>query len=232
MVSPDEDLLAWSVDRTGDEVYELRFRDLRTGTDLDEVVPRSYYGGAWSADSHVVLLHRPRPGLPALPGVAAPGRDAGRRRRPGARGARRALRPQRPRHPQRRRDPGAQREPRHRRDAGRSTRPRPSRRPARWAVGDRACSTAPSTSRESDAAAAGDQRRRRRVPADVRARSRATPTRTTRPGPRCAPSSRGERLLRADAFAAGVVLDRPRATGSASWCRSPTTTWRARAGSG
>ncbi len=51
LVSPDEDWLAWSVDRTGDEVYELRFRDLRTGTDLDEVVPRSYYGGAWSADS-------------------------------------------------------------------------------------------------------------------------------------------------------------------------------------
>ena len=51
LVSPDEHLLAYSVDRTGDEVYELRFRDLRTGTDLDEVVPRTYYGGAWSADS-------------------------------------------------------------------------------------------------------------------------------------------------------------------------------------
>jgi oligopeptidase B len=51
LVSPDEDLLAYSVDTTGDEVYALRFRDLRTGVDLDEVVPRSYYGGAWSADS-------------------------------------------------------------------------------------------------------------------------------------------------------------------------------------
>jgi oligopeptidase B len=51
LVSPSEDLLAYSVDRAGDEVYELRFRDLRTGADLDEVVPRSYYGGAWSADS-------------------------------------------------------------------------------------------------------------------------------------------------------------------------------------
>ena len=51
IVSPDEDLLAWSVDRTGDEVYELRFRDLRTGTDLEDAVPRTYYGGAWSADS-------------------------------------------------------------------------------------------------------------------------------------------------------------------------------------
>ncbi|WP_168929568.1 prolyl oligopeptidase family serine peptidase [Nocardioides sp. GY 10127] len=51
LVSPDERLLAYSVDTDGDEVYELRFRDLTTGEDLDEVVPRSYYGGAWSADS-------------------------------------------------------------------------------------------------------------------------------------------------------------------------------------
>jgi oligopeptidase B len=51
LVSPDEDLLAYSVDRTGDEVYELRFRDLRTGDDAAEAVPRTYYSGAWSADS-------------------------------------------------------------------------------------------------------------------------------------------------------------------------------------
>ncbi len=51
VVSPDENLLAYSVDTTGDEVFTLRFRDLRTGTDLTDVVPRSYYGGAWSADS-------------------------------------------------------------------------------------------------------------------------------------------------------------------------------------
>lgn len=50
-VSPCENLLAYSVDRTGDEVFGLRFRDLRTGTDLAEEIPRSYYGGAWSADS-------------------------------------------------------------------------------------------------------------------------------------------------------------------------------------
>lgn len=51
LVSPDEHLLAFSVDRTGDEVYELRFRDLRTDAELDEVIARTYYGGAWSADS-------------------------------------------------------------------------------------------------------------------------------------------------------------------------------------
>ncbi len=51
VVSPDEDLLAWSVDTDGDEVYRLRFRDLRTGEDLPDEVPRTYYGAAWSADS-------------------------------------------------------------------------------------------------------------------------------------------------------------------------------------
>ncbi len=50
-VSPDDRLLAWSVDRTGDEVYELHFRDLATGSELEDCIPRSYYGGAWSADS-------------------------------------------------------------------------------------------------------------------------------------------------------------------------------------
>lgn len=49
--SPDGRLLAYSVDRTGDEVFELRFRDLATGRDLPDVIARSYYGGVWSADS-------------------------------------------------------------------------------------------------------------------------------------------------------------------------------------
>jgi oligopeptidase B len=49
--SPDGRLLAYAVDRTGDEVFELRFRDLRTGQDLPDLVNRCYYGGAWSADS-------------------------------------------------------------------------------------------------------------------------------------------------------------------------------------
>ena len=50
-VSPDEDRLAYSVDLAGEEVFELRFRDLVAGDDLSEVVPRTYYSGAWSADS-------------------------------------------------------------------------------------------------------------------------------------------------------------------------------------
>ena len=51
-VSPDaRRCMAWSVDFEGDEVYELRFRDLSSGRDLADVVPRTAPGGAWSADS-------------------------------------------------------------------------------------------------------------------------------------------------------------------------------------
>ncbi len=38
LVSPDSRLLAYSVDRDGDEVYRLHFRDLDTGEDLADVV--------------------------------------------------------------------------------------------------------------------------------------------------------------------------------------------------
>jgi oligopeptidase B len=51
LVSPDERVLAYSVDTTGEEAFELRFRDLDAGSDLPDRIPRSYYGGAWSADS-------------------------------------------------------------------------------------------------------------------------------------------------------------------------------------
>ena len=51
-VSPDARLLAYSVDFDGSEVYEVRFRDVVAGRDLEDVVPRSAYdGAAWSADS-------------------------------------------------------------------------------------------------------------------------------------------------------------------------------------
>ena len=51
LVSPDERLLAYSVDLTGEEIFALAFRDLVSLTDLPDRVPRSYYGGAWAADS-------------------------------------------------------------------------------------------------------------------------------------------------------------------------------------
>lgn len=51
--SPDGRYLAYSVDFTGEEVYELRFRDTVTGLDLAERIPHTYYGSAWSQQSTV-----------------------------------------------------------------------------------------------------------------------------------------------------------------------------------
>src|ERR1700729_639945 len=54
-VSPDGRYLAYSVDFTGDEVYQLRIRDLAAGTDLAERIEGTYYGLAWAADSGALL---------------------------------------------------------------------------------------------------------------------------------------------------------------------------------
>jgi len=58
-VSPDHSRLAYSVDVTGGERYELRFRDLTTGDDLPDIVPDVYYGLAWANDDHTVFYVRP-----------------------------------------------------------------------------------------------------------------------------------------------------------------------------
>ncbi|HVS49184.1 MAG TPA: S9 family peptidase [Candidatus Dormibacteraeota bacterium] len=49
--SPDENVLAYAVDFDGSERHELRFRDLSTGRDLDDVVRGVYYGSAWAVDN-------------------------------------------------------------------------------------------------------------------------------------------------------------------------------------
>jgi oligopeptidase B len=55
--SPDGTLLAWSADTSGAEIYVLRIRDLRTGTDLPDTVACTYPGIAWSAASqHLFYL--------------------------------------------------------------------------------------------------------------------------------------------------------------------------------
>jgi len=63
--SHDGRLLAWSSDTSGAEIYELRIRDLATGEDLPDLIPRTYTGVAWSSDGrHLFYLvpdqvHRP-----------------------------------------------------------------------------------------------------------------------------------------------------------------------------
>jgi oligopeptidase B len=54
-ISPDGRLLAYSVDFDGDELYQLRIRDLARGTDLPERIEGTSYGLAWSADSRSLL---------------------------------------------------------------------------------------------------------------------------------------------------------------------------------
>src|SRR5262245_32620190 len=58
-VSPDHSRLAYSVDITGGERYELRFRDLTTGHDLPDVIPDVYYGLAWANDDRTCFYVRP-----------------------------------------------------------------------------------------------------------------------------------------------------------------------------
>ena len=57
--SPDENLLAYAIDFSGKELHQLRFRDLRTGKDLDDVLEGVYYGSAWAADSETFFYVRP-----------------------------------------------------------------------------------------------------------------------------------------------------------------------------
>ncbi|HEY2127017.1 MAG TPA: prolyl oligopeptidase family serine peptidase [Streptosporangiaceae bacterium] len=54
-VSPDGRLLAYSVDFAGDEVYQLRIRDLASGQDLPDRIEQTYYGLAWAADAQSLL---------------------------------------------------------------------------------------------------------------------------------------------------------------------------------
>src|SRR5215471_12881970 len=60
-VSPDGRLLAYSVDFNGDEVYQLRVRDLASGADLAERIDGTYYELAWAADSRAFFYTVPDP---------------------------------------------------------------------------------------------------------------------------------------------------------------------------
>jgi oligopeptidase B len=58
-VSPDQRLLAYTVDVNGSELFRLRIRDLDTGRDLDDDVERVYYSVAWASDNRTVFYTRP-----------------------------------------------------------------------------------------------------------------------------------------------------------------------------
>ena len=50
-ISNSGDLLAWSSDTDGGEMYTLRIRDLKTGTELTDEIPNTTWGGtAWSGN--------------------------------------------------------------------------------------------------------------------------------------------------------------------------------------
>lgn len=52
-VSPDGRLLAFSVDTSGGERFELRVKDLTTGELLPEVIEDTAYGVAWAGSTHL-----------------------------------------------------------------------------------------------------------------------------------------------------------------------------------
>ena len=59
VTSPDHRVLAYAMDVTGGERFELRFRDLETGEDLPDVVPDTYYGLGWASDNRTIFYTRP-----------------------------------------------------------------------------------------------------------------------------------------------------------------------------
>jgi oligopeptidase B len=55
-VSPGGTLLAYAVDETGDERYQIRFVDLRTGARLPDVVDNTWSDLAWADDEHLFYI--------------------------------------------------------------------------------------------------------------------------------------------------------------------------------
>jgi oligopeptidase B len=58
-VSSGEDLLAFAADTTGGRVSAIRFKNLRTGDMLADVVPRSIGGIAWAEDNRTIFYTKP-----------------------------------------------------------------------------------------------------------------------------------------------------------------------------
>jgi oligopeptidase B len=58
-LSPDQRTLAYAIDLNGSELYTLRFRDLDTGEEHDDVIEGVYYGSAWATDNRTFFYVRP-----------------------------------------------------------------------------------------------------------------------------------------------------------------------------
>lgn len=54
-VSPSQQILMYGTDTSGDEVYTLVFKDLKTGKMLPDQIPGAYYSVAWAADNKTVF---------------------------------------------------------------------------------------------------------------------------------------------------------------------------------
>jgi oligopeptidase B len=57
VVSPDHNLVAYSVDTAGDEAYLLTVKDLRTGQLLQDEVPNTYYSVEWGNDNRTLFYN-------------------------------------------------------------------------------------------------------------------------------------------------------------------------------
>jgi oligopeptidase B len=58
-VSPSGDIYAFAVDTTGGRVNTIRFKNLRSGEMLSDVIPRTMGGMAWAADNRTIFYTRP-----------------------------------------------------------------------------------------------------------------------------------------------------------------------------
>jgi oligopeptidase B len=58
-LSPDQTRIAYAFDDDGGELHTLRFRDITSGTDLDDVIDGVYYGLAWANDNETIFYVRP-----------------------------------------------------------------------------------------------------------------------------------------------------------------------------
>ncbi|WP_392508711.1 GNAT family N-acetyltransferase [Naumannella halotolerans] len=54
-VSDDGNLLAYAVDHAGNEKFTLKVRDLRTGDELADEIPNTFYGPVWAPDASAIF---------------------------------------------------------------------------------------------------------------------------------------------------------------------------------